>query len=246
MTASATLFDSLLLPEAVRDAHIVAAEAMLSRLAGSFPVAGLGITGSVGTGTHREGSDLDLVVVDASFKREMQFATTSEGISTAILCLHPGFDPKRELRWTLAAGGDVVMVAMVRSAFIARDPAGHLREVQRTVTRLDEARRTRRDELIALRAEHALSAVRMLHAGTGPSDEHLQLELFFAVVDGWFLQHGLPMETQPKTKWILETIAERDTTLSALLRSAVPLTHGSMAPLLRAVDHVFGPWQVSN
>jgi hypothetical protein len=219
----------------------VAAEAMLSRLAASFPAAGLGITGSVGTGTHGEGSDLDLVVVDAAFKREMQFATVSEGISTAILCLHPGFDARRELRWTLAAGGDVVMVSMVRTAFVARDPAGYLREMQRTAARLDESRRTRRDELVALRGEHALSAVRMLHAGTGPGDEHLQLELFSAVVDGWFLQRGLAMNTRQEVERILETIAGHDAALAAWLRRAVPLTHASMAPLLRAVDHVFRP-----
>jgi hypothetical protein len=229
----------LVLPDGIRDAHLVAAEAMLSRLAITFPDAGLGITGSVGTGTHGEGSDLDLVVVDASFQREMQFATVSEGIATAILCLHPAFDAKRELRWTLAAGGDVAMVSMVRTAFVAWDPAGQLRGMQRTLARLGEARRARRDELIALRSEHALAMIRLLHAGTGPGDEHLQLELFSAVVEGWFLRRGLPMDTRQEVERILETIADRDEALAVLLRRAVPLTHASMPPLLRAVDHVF-------
>lgn len=229
----------LLLPPASRDAHVIAGEAMLRRLATAFPTAGLGITGSVATGTHAAGSDVDLVVVDVSFRREMQFATISEGIRTAVLCLRPEFDAEREFRWTLAAGDDVRIVSMVRSAFVARDPAGHLKAMQRTVARLDQARRIRRDELVSMRREHALAAVHALCGGSGATDEHLQLELFAAVVDGWFLQQRLAMDTRQESERMLETIAGRDVQLFALLRQAVPLTHASMAPLLRAMDHVF-------
>lgn len=229
----------LRLPDVPADAHVAAARAMLLRLADTFPSAGLGITGSVAAGTHGPDSDLDLVAVDASFRREMQFATVSEGIRTAILCLRPGFDAAREQRWTLAAGGDVVMVSMIRSAFVARDPAGWLGAMQRTVARLDAARPSLREELMALRRAQALEAVRLLHAGTGPGDAHLQLELCSAVIDGWFLRQGLAMDTRQETEGALETIAGRDAELAALLRAAVPLTHASMSPLLRAVDRVF-------
>lgn len=240
MTAQPLSVHGFVLPPFPRDAHLVAAEAMLRRLAAAFPMAGLGVTGSVATGTHGPASDLDLVMVDESFRREMQFATVSEGIRTAVVCLHPGFDAERERRWMLAAGGDVQMVSMVRSAFVARDPDGALREMQRTVARLDQERRTRRDELVAMRREHALTAVRALHGASGASDEHLQMELFAAIVDGWYLQRGMAMDTRQDTERMLDTIAGQDAHLSALLRRAVPLTHASMAPLLLAVDHVFG------
>jgi hypothetical protein len=82
--------------------------------------------------------------------------------------------------------------------------------------------------------------VRALHGGSGASDQHLQLGLFDAIVDGWYLQRGLAMDTRQETEWMLETIALRDAPLSALLTQAVPLTHASMNPLLRAVDYVFG------
>ena len=139
----------------------------------------------------------------------------------------------------MSAGGTVQIVSMVRSAFIARDPVGVLGEMQRTVARLDGARRTRRDELVALRREHAMSAVRALAAGSGTSAEHLQLNLFSAIVDGWFLQRGMAMDTRQETERMLVTIAAHDPPLFALLRRAVPITHASMGPLLRAVDYVF-------
>ena len=229
----------LLLPTLPRDAHGVAAEAMLRRLAAAFPQAGLGLAGSVATGTHAAGSDLDLVMVDAGFRRDMQFATVSEGIRTAVVCLRPELSAGQERRWMLAAGGDVRMVSMVRSAVVVRDPAGVLGGLQRTIARLDAERRTRRDELVAIRREHAFAAVRALHGG-GVSDEQAQLELFTAVVDGWYLLRGLSMDTRQESERMLETIAEHDAALSALLREAVPLTHRSLAPLLRAVDYVFG------
>ena len=230
----------LLLPGVPGDAHGVAAAAMLRRLAAAFPQAGLGLAGSVATGTHGAGSDLDLVMADAGFRRDMQFATVSEGIRTAVLCLRPELDAERERRWMLAAGGDVRMVSMVRSAVVVRDPAGVLTGLQRTIARLDAERRTRRDELVDLRREHALAAVRALHGG-GVSDECAQLELFSAIVDGWYLRRGLAMDTRQESERMLETIAGRDAALAALLREAVPLTHRSLAPLLRAVDYVFGP-----
>lgn len=240
MTASTQPAGDLRLPGGPRDAHLVAADAMLRRLADAFPDAGLGITGSVATGTHGPGSDLDLVMVDASFRREAQFATLAEGIRTAVLCVHPAMDEARERRWRLAAGGDGKIVSMLRSAYVARDPAGALGEMQRTIARLDGERRTRRDELVAMRREQALAAVRALHGGSG-AGEHLQLALFSAVVDGWFLQRGLAMDTRQDTERMLDTIAGLDAPLFALLRQAVPLTHASMTPLLRAVDLVFEP-----
>lgn len=240
MTAPSPSVHALRLPGHPRDAHLAAAEAMLGRLAAAFPHAGLGLTGSVATGTHGPGSDLDLVMMDPSFRREAQFATVSEGIRTAVVCLHPRFDAERERRWMLSAGGDVPLLSMVRTAFVARDPAGVLGKMQGTLAYLDGERRTRRDELVAVRREEALAAVRALHGGSGASDEHLQMELFRAVVDGWYLKHGLAMHTRLDAERVLTTIAGRDAALSALLRRAVPLTHASLAPLLRAVDHVFG------
>lgn len=228
------------LPGDPHDAHVRAAEAMLRRLADAYPRAGLGVTGSVGRGTQGPGSDLDLVAVDASFRREAQFATFSEGIRTAVLCLRPDFEAERERRWLLAASGDVPMISMVRTAYVARDPAGQLEAMQRTVARLDAERRVRRDELIAVRREHALAAVRALHGGSGASDEHLQLELFSAIVDGWLLRQGLIINSRAESEGALDTIAGRDPTLAALLRRVTPLTHASMAALLRAFDHVFG------
>jgi hypothetical protein len=228
-------------PGASRDARAAAAESMLGHLAAAFPQAGLGVTGSVSTGTHHAGSDLDLVVVDASFRRDMQFATMSEGVRTAVLCLRPGFDAQRERRWMLAAGSDTAMVAMVRTAVVARDPAGCLRELQRTVARLDGERLARRDELIALRWEHALAARRALAEGPGADQPHLQLELFTAVVDGWLLREGRVIRSRQESQGVLEAIERCDAALAALLREAIPLTRDSTAPLLRAADHVFGP-----
>lgn len=228
-------------PGAPRDAHAAAAESMLGHLAAALPQAGLGVTGSVSTGTHHAGSDLDLVVVDASFRRDMQFATVSEGIRTAVLCLRPGFDAKREQRWMLAAGSDTAMVAMVRTAVVARDPAGCLRELQRTVARLDGERLARRDALIALRRDHALAARKALGDGAGADEPHLQLELFTAVVDGWLLREGMVIRSKQESQGVLETIERDDAELAALLREAIPITRDSLAPLLRAADRVFGP-----
>lgn len=241
MTLTHAAADGIRLPDLPRDAHVAAADAMLRRLAAAFPSAGLGITGSLGMGVHKPGSDLDMVMVDASFRRDMQFATVSEGIPTAVLCLRPRFDAGRERRWMLASGGDVRVVSMVRSAFVARDPEGVLGEMQRTVALLDAERRTRRDELVAVRREEGLGMVRALRGGTPSSDEHLQMQLFAAIVDGWFLRHGLAMETRQASERMLETIAAHDAPLFHLLRGAIPLTHASMPLLLRAFDHVFEP-----
>jgi len=239
MTAAHESPAELRLPPYPPDAHLDAAEALLRRLAAAFPAAGLGLTGSVGMGMHGAGSDIDLVMVDASFRRDMQFATASRGIPCAVLCLRPAFDAERERRWTMAAGGDVRLVSMVRSAFVARDPAGVLGEMQRTVARLDAERLARRDELVAMRRGDALAAIRALHGGSADSDEQLQLRLFDAVVDGWYLKHGMAMDTRQASEQMLDTIAARDAALGALLRRAVPLTHAALAPLLRAADLVF-------
>jgi hypothetical protein len=229
----------LQLPDIPRDAHIAAAEAMLRRLAVAFPSAGLGISGSVGLRTHKPTSDLDLLVVDPSFRRGMQFATVSEGIRTAIVCLQPRFDAERERRWMLSASGDVPTLVIVRISFVARDPEGYLGEMQRTLARLESERLTRREELVPVRRGHALELIRHLGTGSDAGWQPLQMELFAAIVDGWYLRHGLTRNTRQEGERMFETIAAHDPPLAALLRDAVPMTHASLEPLLRAFDHVY-------
>ncbi|HET7231525.1 MAG TPA: hypothetical protein VFJ16_16060 [Longimicrobium sp.] len=218
---------------------------MLRRLAVAFPSAGLGISGSVGLGTHNPLSDLDLLVVDASFQREMQFATVSEGIRTAILCLRPDFDGERERRWMLATSGDVPMLVIVRISFIARDPDGVLGQMQRTLTRLEGERLLRRDELATVRRGHAMEIIRRLGPAGSAGRPQLQMELFAAIVDGWYVRQGLRRDTRQDGERTFVTIAERDAPLAALLRQAVPMTHASLEPLLRAFEHVYEPLDAS-
>jgi hypothetical protein len=74
---------------------------------------------------------LEVVVVDPAFRRAAEFATESVGIRTTVVCLHPGFD----------GDGDERITDLVRSSFIARDPASALGEMQQTVTQMDAGMR---------------------------------------------------------------------------------------------------------
>lgn len=220
------------------DPHLRAAAVLLSRLADTFPEAGLGITGSVAAGTHRPDSDLDVVVVDGGFRREMQFATECEGVRAAILCLRPEFTPERERRWARASGGDARLVSMVRMTRVERDPRGWLAGMQEVIRRLEDVRVARREALLGELRGSAEALIHGLWSGSG-RDEHLQMQLLTALVDAWHLREGLVIRTRADGEEVFARIAARDPDLHALLRAAVPLTPSSMPHLLRAFDRVF-------
>lgn len=219
------------------DRHQRAARRLVQHLGLLFPRAGIAVTGSVAKGTHRPQSDLDLVVVDPSFERDMQIATEAEGVSTAIICLRPHLDPKREQIWMLSSGGDARLVSMVRSARIVWDPESVFQVLQQTIARLDRERSALRAELLSLHRERASALIEALERA--PRREPLLLRLMGTIIDGWCVSEGLLDDSKETARLIFEQITESDPHLGRLLHAAVPVTAVSAGILLQAAEHVF-------
>lgn len=231
----------LRLPEGSGDAHIAAARGVLLHVASAFPLAGLAITGSVSRCTHTPDSDLDLIVADRSFRRDMQFAMRVHGVRTAVVCLQTRFTAERERRWMLAGGSDAKLVSMVRSARVVHDPSLAFRDLQRTVHRLDSCRLARRAELLAACRDDAGALVQGLREpGRTPRVVDM-VQLLARIIDGWRLREGLMDDSKERSRHTFAEIAERDPLLFERLRAAVPVTSESLPPLLQAFAVVFDP-----
>jgi hypothetical protein len=218
--------------------HLAAARAITALLAEEFPHAGIGITGSVAAGTHHSRSDLDIVVADSGFCRDVQFATSWNRIPVAIVCLRRGLLQEEGERWLLSSGGDVRITSMIRSAVIVRDPEGSLAELQRAFEELDAARAVSRSALMLAYARRADALVHAIAAASRP--EPLLARLTTVVLDGWCVEHGVRLVSKLTSRELFEMIARDDPGLAELLGKAVPATTASLDPLQRAVDLVFG------
>lgn len=221
------------------DTHTRAAWHLASRLAAAFPRAGIGVTGSVAAGTHRADSDVDMVVVEASFQHDAQFATHVDGIHASIVCLRPDGGPPRAQGWALAAGGDARIAAMIRSARAVRDPDAALERLQRVVAACDAERVASKAGLLAILRDRAASLARA--PDQAPLREARLARLLNAILDGWCLKQGITIDSRETDRRLFATIAHADPALGEALRLALPVTAGSRFALLRAFDLVFGP-----
>jgi len=108
------------------DLHTAAGRAILTGLAETFPEAGIGLGGSVARGTHRSDSDIDVLVSDFAFDRDVQLSARTHGVKVAVLFLRAAGRPERVRRWELQAHGERRLITLVRTASILRDPRGAL------------------------------------------------------------------------------------------------------------------------
>jgi hypothetical protein len=221
------------------DRHRIAAREIAARLAARFPRAGIGLTGSVALGTNRPDSDLDMVVVDASFGRDAQIATAWGGIPAAIVCLRPRLTPERERAWMVSSGGDARLVSMVRSAQVLRDPDGMLYTLRDTVQRLDAARTAAKDELLARLREHASALLGP--AGGVVREEAALVRLLDCIVTGWCIRHDVLDDSKARSREVYTQMEERTPDVAALLRAAIPVSRGSKRALVQAAARVFAP-----
>lgn len=218
------------------DPHTRAARATVAALARRFPRAGLAVAGSVARGTHRPGSDLDLLVVDAGFRRDVQVAGRHEGVHVAVVCLRAGDAPGRARRWML---GDAAVVAMVRTATVVRDPDGVIAALRQEVARIDQARlaeaRALLDELHARAADLARRAGEPSAPGAA-----LLTRLLGVLVDAWYLARGRTCDSKETYEQTFRAMAETDPGIYAVIRTALPVTASSAEPLLRAAEMILG------
>jgi hypothetical protein len=132
------------------DPHAALCERALAALEARFPGAGIGVTGSFAAGRHHAGSDLDLVVVSPSVRRDWQMAFREQGVRVNVLCVHPE-------RFAAQMRADAAAFAAIRASYLlsaraVSDPHGHLAALR------DEARAA-----VALREHGRGELMRRLH-----------------------------------------------------------------------------------
>jgi hypothetical protein len=225
----------MLTTAAATDPHLHAASAVLEGLALRFPDAGLAIAGSVAVGMHRPSSDVDLLVADPAFVRDMQWVLRERGIRLNLLCVSP---PRfgRALR-RRAHQFVVPALAYVLSARVQRDPHGHLAALQRRAAAVLRRRTRHSDALLRLLEKRAASLVSNCGIGNAP---RLQRELISVAVDGWFLRFaaGMPMSKEEGTTPFLR-IAGVDPEFYSRIERALARWPDNTEDLIAVLLHVF-------
>lgn len=218
--------------------HEDAAARFAEWAAARFPGAGVAIAGSVATATHRDDSDLDLLVVHASFRRSIQFTLRLGDVPAAVICLCPAVADTQARDWRFGAGPARWVSGMIRSAQILVDPAGLLEGLRKKAIEIERERGERSGEILeALRSEAAAIASRLRH-GTG-FDARAGLRLLTLTLEAWNLAHGVDVDSKAANRATFARIRLADAALAQLLEAAVPLSPDGREPLLAACAHVF-------
>lgn len=214
------------------DRHTTALREVLEGAARVLPGAGLAVSGSLAQGRHGAHSDIDLLMVDAAFRRDMHFSWSHRGIGVVAVCMRPAPEALRAVDGSLwALGGGAAYVVNARCA---RDPAGALQSVQRELLRLrdvDEAFRQARQAALRARSRALLGAAGGRAYGPAAALGAVLADLFAALLQLLALEHRVPVHTKEHAFGLLDEVERRDPRASVLLRDALPLRRESLQPL---------------
>lgn len=230
-----------LLPGRPDDRHVRAARELLGALRERFPSAGLAVTGSVGRGSHRPGSDLDLILVDGGIRREMHFGFRYWGIPVTVLAALP--EPGPGLRSEAATPGrfESDTLPFLRDSVPAHDPAGEYARMRaalaRAVAGADPDEHLRR----------LLAAGDRLLAGAECSEDPVEqggllADLFSLLLQAWCLRWGVPRESKEDSAAVPAAMRERDPGFHARMAAALPLRAASLEPLREALARLRSPY----
>jgi len=231
--------DNALMRDDAPDPHLATLERTADALLRRFPNAGVGVTGSVGAGTHHAGSDLDLLVVDDGIVRDWQLAVHEGGVRVNVVCAHPA-------RFAAQLRADAPRFAAVGASYVLsaralRDPAGHLAALQAAARAAVGMRESARGELLA-RAEATARDLLSHHAAE--NGRWAVAASVWTTVEAAHLAAGRTALEKGDGRRPFEVLARADPELHALARTA--LTGGgppaeAVEAVERMIARVFGP-----
>lgn len=192
------------------DAHAVLARRAGAVLAKRFPAAGVGVTGSVAAGRHHAGSDVDLLLVEPSFPRDLQFAFVVDGVRANVVAASPE-------RLVARLEGDAhrfasMLLGYVLGARTLHDPGGSLAGVRERAAAILARRQREPGTILAA----VLARIGVLVDGGGAERAVAAL-----LLDAWYLRRGrLLLEKRDAVRPFL-IVAEEDADFSRLLSRLV-------------------------
>lgn len=179
-----------LLSERPNDLHSIAARTVLGQLAEAFSYSGLALCGSVCGGTHHPASDLDLLLVDTSIRRDGQLSALLHGVGIALVCLRADGGEMRARKWALQIEGESRLVTLVRSSYMVRDPQGSWERVHAEAELAARQRCNDRPEVRMRLRELANEAAESLRAAPEMRARRNAMRLAAILLEEWMVTRG--------------------------------------------------------
>lgn len=244
-------------PDVSDDPHVKCVREVARSLGQKMPGIGVGIAGSVATGTHTAESDVDLVASGLDKPGEMQFSTRYRGISVVVVYLPASPSETWIQRWHTSWTDRVAL--MLRSTVIVRDPASALARLRATVRNVERERSAhpgRVYDYLRHRATSLLATLNKLYAQDRPVGGCLS-RLLPLLIDGWCARREMmiartvrssgtpvsrssPFRDVTHDREIIEQMSASAPALHAELRAALPLRRRSVPHVRSACTFVFG------
>jgi predicted nucleotidyltransferase len=214
------------------------ANEVMMLLAVCLPKAGIAVSGSVANGTASDDSDIDLLLVDESIGRNLQFVSFVHETRISILSLNPRLLSRHWEVWTHQFNSQ--HLSYIIDARIWCDPYGHLakmRERASTIVTQIQRRDVNSIQNIQKQLEHAVSDVATLVS----TDQDLQLmyRTLQSALSFWFIKNAVVLLTKATGHRSLNVVRKVDPESHRLLAKCIPLQPGSKSLLREYVQSLW-------
>jgi len=166
-----------------------------------FPECGIGIAGSISLGKHTKKSDVDLLVIDKSFKKNMQCVFFKENsMETNLLCLNPNTLENRLNTWVKRFNGQ--HITYINMCKIIYDPTNQLLELKKEALKYIKKVQTS-DVKIIKSLEEELQNI-------DENNLHFINNYVTKLVSLWFIKNGIKNLSKEEDKSSFKIISAKD------------------------------------
>ncbi len=169
------------------DLHLKIVNDLTKKLKTNFPNAGIGISGSVAAKKHSRKSDIDLLLVDKTFKKNKQFTFFNYGVDINLLCLNPNLLENQISVWSFLFNSQ--HLGYITSANIIFDPESSLGELKEKTKEIIIQRKSSAQQVLMIVEEQKEIIIKEIeNNGCNCSKS---VELINLLISQWFLLEGI-------------------------------------------------------
>ncbi|PIQ09558.1 MAG: hypothetical protein COW71_05870 [Ignavibacteriales bacterium CG18_big_fil_WC_8_21_14_2_50_31_20] len=200
------------------DKHALWTIKIANRLKEIYPNCGIGIAGSISLDKHTKNSDVDLLVIDKSFPKNVQCVFfNKDHVETNLLFLNPNLLKERYKAWSIRFNGQ--HITYIYMAKILYDPKNYLSNLKNDVKNLIDKVQTSNTALIETCTKDLIRYNNNLYSDK--TTFSYTINKLTALISLWFIYKGIKNLSKEDDKSSFQTIKKNDIVFYKLLKSVL-------------------------
>jgi len=206
-----------------------------------FPLAGIGVSGSVAKNNHKKESDIDLLFIDYSISKSFQFVFELKGIKVNVLCFHPCYIKDHKIselkKWLYSY--NVTTLGYLFATEILHDPQNLISSFIADAESFLKIKKVQKAKLLYELKNNATFLFKDIQK---EANDIIKYRLYVNIIDHflsyWFIKNKYYLRVKSEYHFVLKIIKKNDLKFYNLINDCFPINTKNIKQISKILKHL--------